>query len=106
MRGLYLMFALLSVRAIAQNAEPAGPVRPQLIETIDPEYSDEARIAGLEGTVHLLGAIAEDGRLPSLHKKPASWDIRNQGRLGCLHGFDRSASCARPGQSLVRAGVS
>jgi len=51
MRGLYLMFALLSVRAAAQ-----GP-----IETIEPDYSDEARLAGLEGTVQVSVTVAEDG---------------------------------------------
>ena len=51
MRGLYLMFALLSLRAAAQ-----GP-----IETIEPDYSDEARLAGLEGTVQVSVTIAEDG---------------------------------------------
>jgi TonB family protein len=51
MRGLYLMFALLSVRTAAQ-----GP-----IETIEPDYSDEARLAGLEGTVQVSVTVAEDG---------------------------------------------
>jgi len=41
MRGLCFMFALLSLRAAAQTP----------IETIEPDYSDEARLAGLEGTV-------------------------------------------------------
>ena len=61
MRGLYLMFALLSVRAIAQNAEPAGPATPRLIEKVAAEYSDEANLAGFEGTVVLRVMIAEDG---------------------------------------------
>ena len=51
MRGLYLIFALLSVRAAAQN----------------PEYSAEARLAGLEGTVQIIGTIAEDGTPSDLH---------------------------------------
>ncbi len=51
MRGLYLMFALLSLRAAAQ-----GP-----IETVEPDYSDEARLAGLEGTVQVSVTVAEDG---------------------------------------------
>src|SRR5450631_3694405 len=45
MRGLYLIFALLSLRATAQN----------------PEYSAEARLAGLEGTVQIMATIAKDG---------------------------------------------
>jgi TonB family protein len=51
MRGLCLMFALLALRAAAQ-----GP-----IETIEPDYSDEARLAGLEGTVQVSVTVAEDG---------------------------------------------
>jgi TonB family protein len=51
MRGLYLMFALLPVRAAAQN----------------PEYTAEARLAGLEGTVQITGTIAADGTPSNLH---------------------------------------
>ncbi len=51
MRGLCLIFALLSVRAAAQT----------------PEYSAEARLAGLEGTVQIMGTIAEDGTPSDLH---------------------------------------
>src|SRR3954469_3212928 len=43
MRGLYLMFALFSLRAVAQTP----------LEKIEPDYSDEARLAGLEGTVQI-----------------------------------------------------
>lgn len=51
MRGLYLLFALFSVRAAAQN----------------PEYSDEARLAGLEGTVQITATIAADGTASNLY---------------------------------------
>ncbi len=51
MRGLCLIFALLSLRAAAQAP----------IETIQPDYSDEARLAGLEGTVQVSVTVAEDG---------------------------------------------
>ena len=51
MRGLYLAFALFSVRAAAQN----------------PEYSAEARLAGLEGTVQITGTTAADGTPTNLH---------------------------------------
>jgi TonB family protein len=51
MRGLYLMFALLALRATAQTP----------IETIEPHYSDEARLAGLEGTVQISFTVADDG---------------------------------------------
>jgi TonB family protein len=56
MRGLYLMFALLSVRAAAQTAYTPLP-----IQDVDVPYSDEARLAGLEGRVQVTGAIDEDG---------------------------------------------
>ena len=45
------MFALLSLRAAAQTP----------IETIEPDYSDEARLAGLEGTVQVSVTVADDG---------------------------------------------
>jgi TonB family protein len=51
MRGLSLMFALLSLCAAAQTP----------IETIEPDYSDEARLAGLEGTVQISVTVADDG---------------------------------------------
>lgn len=51
MRGPYLIIALLSVRAAAQTP----------LETIEPTYSDEARLAGLEGTVQVSVTVADDG---------------------------------------------
>ena len=51
MRGLYVTFALLSLRAAAQTP----------LETIEPSYSDEARLAGLEGTVQVSVRVADDG---------------------------------------------
>ena len=51
MRGLCWMFALLSLRAAAQTP----------IQKIEPGYSDEARVAGLEGTVQVSVTVADDG---------------------------------------------
>jgi TonB family protein len=51
MRRLCWMFALLSLRAAAQTP----------IETIEADYSDEGRLAGLEGTVQIRVTIADDG---------------------------------------------
>jgi TonB family protein len=51
MRGLYLMIALLSWRAAAQTPIQKG----------EAEYSDEARLAGLEGTVQITFTVADDG---------------------------------------------
>ena len=56
MRGLSWTFALLSVGAAAQIAYTPLP-----IQDIDVPYSDEARLAGLEGRVQVTGAIDEDG---------------------------------------------
>jgi TonB family protein len=36
-------------------------VQPQVLQKTDPEYSEEARIAGLEGAVTLTGTITEQG---------------------------------------------
>jgi TonB family protein len=50
-----------------QASNPSGVYRVTNIATIEPifrtepEYSEEARLAGLEGTVFLSGVIAEDG---------------------------------------------
>src|SRR5260370_32777089 len=38
-----------------------GVVGPELIQKSEPDYSDEARLAGLEGTVLVTGVVAEDG---------------------------------------------
>ena len=58
MRGLCLILALLSLRAVAQTAEP---YIQQPIGKIEAEYTEEARLAGLEGAVRIRGAIADDG---------------------------------------------
>lgn len=39
---------------------------PRLIKKTEPEYSDEARLAGLEGTILLSGVVGEDGLLRNL----------------------------------------
>ena len=53
---------------LAQTSNRPTPKAPansvvtsQLVEKTEPEYSDEARRAGLEGTVHLTGTISEQG---------------------------------------------
>lgn len=58
MRGPFLIFVLLSLRAVAQKAEP---YIQQPIGKIEAEYTAEARLAGLEGAVRIKGAIAGDG---------------------------------------------
>ena len=50
-KPLYLMFVLLSLRTAAQTP----------LETIEPTYSPEARLAGLEGTVQIRVTVADDG---------------------------------------------
>jgi TonB family protein len=61
MRGLCLMIALLSSRAAAQNTQPAISDTPLPIQNIDVPYSDEARVAGLEGRVQVSGSLDDDG---------------------------------------------
>lgn len=51
-----------SFRAPGALARP-GAEGPQPIEKTEPEYTDEARLAGLEGTVLVGGMIGEDGVL-------------------------------------------
>jgi len=56
-----MMFAMLSLRAVAQNAMPDFAYTPVPLQKIDIPYTDEARLAGLEGRVQVYGAIDEDG---------------------------------------------
>jgi TonB family protein len=60
-----------------------GVVAPQPVQKTDPEYSEEARLAGLEGTVLLTGTITEQG-IPR--------DMRVTGSLGL--GLDEKALAA------------
>jgi TonB family protein len=64
-----------------QAGNPAVP--PQILQKIDPEYSEEARVAGLEGAVMLTGTITEQG-VPR--------DMRVTGSLG--FGLDEKALAA------------
>jgi TonB family protein len=61
----------------------AADVPPQVLQKTDPEYSEEARIAGLEGAVTLTGTITEQG-VPR--------DMRVTGSLG--FGLDERALAA------------
>lgn len=45
---------------------PARTAPTELLARTDPEYSDEARVAELEGTVVVAGATSEDGRASDL----------------------------------------
>src|ERR1700676_300399 len=56
---------------------------PQIVQKTEPEYSDEARAAGLEGTVLLTGTITEEG---------VARDMRVTGSLGL--GLDEKALAA------------
>lgn len=83
MRGLYLLFALFSVRAAAQN----------------PEYSAEARLAGLEGTVQVIGTIAADGTPSNLFvTKPLGLGL-DQKALEAVAQW-RFAPGGRPGSTM------
>src|SRR4051794_32458102 len=61
MRGLSLTFALLSACVAAQTP----------LKKIEPDYSDEARLAGLEGTVQIRAKVADDGTLGNLEVEKA-----------------------------------
>jgi TonB family protein len=61
----------------------SGVVPPQLLQKTEPEYSEEARLAGLEGAVSLTGTITEQG-VPR--------DMRVTGSLG--FGLDEKALAA------------
>ena len=73
----------LAKRVVDRNPARTSDVPPQLLEKTDPEYSEEARLAGLEGAVTLTGTITEQG-VPR--------DMRVTGSLG--FGLDEKALAA------------
>jgi TonB family protein len=60
MRRLLIALALMIGRAFAQDSAPP-------LQKVDPRYSEEARVAGLEGSVLVTGKIAADGSMQNLH---------------------------------------
>jgi TonB family protein len=56
----------------SEGVTPTAPISlvrtapPELLSRIDPEYSDEARLAELEGTIVIAGVAGEDGRARDL----------------------------------------
>jgi TonB family protein len=73
----------LATRVVSRNQAPTFDVPPQILQKTDPEYSQEARLAGLEGAVMLTGTITEQG-IPR--------DMRVTGSLG--FGLDEKALAA------------
>ena len=65
------------------SGHQATGTAPQLLQKTEPEYSDEARAAGLEGTVLITGMISEEG---------VARDMRVTGSLGL--GLDEKALAA------------
>jgi TonB family protein len=58
---LFSLIVFLLVSAPAQELPPSGTTAPRVIQKSEPEYPDEARVAGLEGTVVVQAVIGEDG---------------------------------------------
>lgn len=73
----------LATRVVKQSQAQTSDVPPQILQKTDPEYSEEARIAGLEGAVTLTGTITEEG---------VPHDMRVTGSLG--FGLDEKALAA------------
>ena len=61
--GLALAGAMLAPLApvAAQQPESDADVKPKLVYKIEPEYSDEARAAAIEGPGHLTAVVNSDG---------------------------------------------
>jgi TonB family protein len=53
--------ALNEYRQAQRAGAPSVVAASELIQKLDPEYTEEARVAELEGTVVLSGAVGEDG---------------------------------------------
>jgi TonB family protein len=80
--ALLLVWVLpaLQPALVAQQKSGLNTTAPRLIHKVEPEYSPEAREAGLEGTVVLGVEVRTDGK---------AHDIRVQRRLGM--GLDEKA---------------
>jgi len=57
--------AALSVMS-AQSPTEAASSPPKLLEKIEPEYTQEARAEGVEGTVVLGGEVSEQGKFENI----------------------------------------
>jgi TonB family protein len=87
-----------------QNGGPPGTYRVTNIATVEPisrtepEYSEEARLAGLEGTVFLSAVIAEDGSPRDLKVvRPLGLGLDEKAVEAAIHWrFSPSGSAAAP----------
>jgi TonB family protein len=66
LKTLALALSVYTGGAFAQPQSPAEPIQPNPAQKVEPQYSDEAQIAGLEGTVLVDGVIAGDGSMKDL----------------------------------------
>jgi periplasmic protein TonB len=57
---------LVSVLLLAAAAAAQSSVAPQLIHKVPPEYTEQARRAGLEGTVVLTVVVDKEGRVTNI----------------------------------------
>jgi TonB family protein len=77
MRPLFLLFAIplfaIPWMAVGQEPPPGtyrignGVSPPQIVQKQEPQYSDEARIANMEGAVVLALVVSEDGVPSNIH---------------------------------------
>jgi len=66
--AVHRLLPALVLLATALVAEKPAPIvtAPRVIEKAEPEYTEQARAAGVEGTVQVKGELTETGRLTAL----------------------------------------
>lgn len=57
----FLAIGFFGILLFAQTPDSEGGSPPRIISKLEPAYSDEARMAGLMGTVKLKGIVGTDG---------------------------------------------
>jgi TonB family protein len=80
------LFAAVAISGALLGEKPTPAIKaPRILERLEPQYTNEARAAGIEGTVTLRAELDESGWL-------SSFTVFN----GLGHGLDENAiSCAR-----------
>ena len=83
------LFVAIAMTGVLLGETPAPTIKaPRILERVEPQYTNEARAAGIEGTVTLRAELDENGRL-------SSFTVFK----GLGHGLDENAiSCARQWQ--------
>lgn len=80
-------FGMFSVTAASQDATGVyapgqGVVVPRLVKEVKPQYTDEAKAAGIQGPIGLNAVVLDDGSVG---------DVKVTKSLDTVHGLDEQA---------------